>query len=346
MPPKRTTNALRKPPPPPPTPPTATAAPSSSKRASSRPYPKPKPTTPIPKSTPAGQPQIQPQPNPTSTTTQLNAITPTTTPTALLWAYELRRENVELSTRLAATESKLDALSGQLGEVREMVCRVGEESRKEIGEVRERVELVREMGNEAQVLREKDGHEVVMGLIEELKGRVDGLEGGLKGLVQENVASERRGGEQEVEEEVLVPDSVPGGLGGLSIGYGGGLSSTDSGDSTCTWETGRWGLGGGEGKKDEGCSDDCGAVLPVMGGSHGASKNREIRQDDADCAAERSSAGRSMAGLVLGKRAHAVDGTTLDMCRRKRHRRFIPIVPADEEDILIAKAMLIDHQIC
>ncbi|RAK78629.1 uncharacterized protein BO72DRAFT_485089 [Aspergillus fijiensis CBS 313.89] len=208
-----------------------------------------------------------PPPAPTTdpATAAVTTAAPTTTPTTLLWAYELRRENIELAARLTAAEATIAALQHQLKDVREelqvqKVCALKE---REWEEMERRVQ-----GVEDSVRGEVA---VLAGLVEGVQGRVAGLmtrrEGGLGG-------EEGRKDDVYGEEGVLVPDSTSagaaaGGAGGGDLGYmdrvgvsgglrlgmgrGGGLSSTVEGGSESTsWESGSLDCGGGRGGRGDG----------------------------------------------------------------------------------------------
>ncbi|RAH66502.1 uncharacterized protein BO66DRAFT_474235 [Aspergillus aculeatinus CBS 121060] len=306
-----------------------------------------------------GNPGPPPAPTTDPATAAATSAT-TTTPTTLLWAYELRRENIELAARLAAAEATIAALQYQLKDVREelqvqvqKVCALKE---REWEEMERRVQ-----GVEDSVRGEVA---VLAGLVEGVQGRVAGLmarrEGGLGGEVG-------REDDGYGEEEVLVPDSMSAGAAGaggggglgymdgvgvsgglrLGMGRGGGLSSTVEGESESTsWESGSLDCGGagdGAGGRGDGSVVMAAGMASRMRGEvcKVASAAAAALQNDADGAFGGGS-GRKINSQSVRDWVEVLENRGI-VRKRKRARRFIPIVPADEEDVLIARAMMVGH---
>ncbi|RAH44113.1 uncharacterized protein BO95DRAFT_499881, partial [Aspergillus brunneoviolaceus CBS 621.78] len=320
--------------------------------------PMPSTTTTTTTTTP-GNPGPPPAPTTDPATAAVTTAAPTTTPTTLLWAYELRRENIELAARLAAAEATIAALQHQLKDVREelqvqvqvqKVCALKE---REWEEMERRVQ-----GVEDSVRGEVA---VLAGLVEGVQGRVAGLmtrrEGGLGG-------EEGRKDDVYGEEGVLVPDSMSvgaaaggagaGGLGymdgvgvsgglrlGMGMGRGGGLSSTVEGESESTsWESGSLDCGGCRGGRGDGSVVMVAGMASRMRGEVCKVAAAAV-QNDAD-GAFGSGSGRKINSQSVRDWVEVLENRGM-VRKRKRARRFIPIVPADEEDVLIARAMMVGH---
>ncbi|PYH79773.1 hypothetical protein BO82DRAFT_419440 [Aspergillus uvarum CBS 121591] len=318
-----------------------------------------KPPPPPPPPPPATAPAPAPAPATATTTASPTKAPITTTPTTLLWAHELRRENLELAARLAAAERTITALTDQLQDVRAQVHRVSVLQQAGLQDVDRRMQRAEDLvrGEVGEVRR----------LVEGLQVRVVGVEDAWGGLDGRN-----NGGYGEGETEVLVPDSMPaapgggGGAGattglghvvgipvglGWGLGRGGGLSSTGEGESTSTAST--WDSGGldccdgGEGEGEGRDDDVCGGSGVMVAGMAGRARGEVCKvavavQGDADgaCGSGSRRTIKSQGGVrnwfeVLENRGI--------VRKRTRARRFIPIVPADEEDVLIARAMMMGH---
>ncbi|RAL12314.1 uncharacterized protein BO97DRAFT_424835 [Aspergillus homomorphus CBS 101889] len=205
------------------------------------------PTKPQPISTP----NPPPNPNPPN-------------PIDLLWAHELRRENVELATRLKATttrlaaaESAVDTLSAQLRDLDAQIqrcCGRNEELASRVDGIEGRVlEKIENIGLRVEGLECRFLEGVVVGS----RLGAAGGKGPGAGLGGDCVV-QGPGDEGPAVEEVLVPDSMPvassvglrvdldevmgkgTGVGistGMGMGKGGGLSLTGSSTTSFTGRT-------------------------------------------------------------------------------------------------------------